>query len=131
MIVHEQRDAPLGVVLAQVSSRSWTNTPCLGAEAFSTPPYAMMVHRGRVDMELPRPTLRANSAQWELQERSDHGRVGHEITLMVAGPKCDDQTAPSGCLPHVGRPVAACAVTVCPAPIEWLVDIALYSSSCG
>ena len=85
----------------------------------------------------PAYTPRRQLPVW-VQERSGHGRVGHGITLLVAAraiqPLCGQHlsvttscgrscpTAPGGCLPHVGRPVAACAATGCPAPIEWLVD---------
>ena len=132
----ERRDAPLGVVLAQASFGSWTNTPCLGTKKHSSY-YATMVHRGTAGIP---PALRAGSYRYRLQERSGQSRVGHGITLPVAAraiqPLCGQHlsvttscgrscpTAPGGCLPHVGRPVAACAATGCPAPIEWLIDIA-------
>ena len=88
----------------------------------------------------PTYTPRRQLPVW-VQERSGQSRVGHGITLLVAAraiqPLCGQHlsvttscgrscpTAPGGCLPHVGRPVAACAATSCLAPIEWLLCLVL------
>ena len=97
--------------------------------------FATMVHRGPVGIP---PTLRAGSyrceskrdqvkAGWGMESRcrsparAIQPLCGQHLSVTTScGRSCP--TAPGGCLPHVGRPVAACAATDCPVPIKWLVD---------